>query len=40
MQISDDDTTIIVEKVGDKSAPYSEFLEEIKKVVSSGKECR
>lgn len=26
-RISDDDTTIIVEKKGDKSAPYSEFVE-------------
>lgn len=26
-RISDDDTTIVVEKKGDKGAPYSEFVE-------------
>jgi len=26
-RISDDDTTIIIEKKGDKAAPYSEFVE-------------
>ena len=40
VQISDDDTSIIVEKVGEKNAPYSEFLEDIRKAVSGGKECR
>ncbi|KAI1711466.1 cofilin/tropomyosin-type actin-binding protein [Ditylenchus destructor] len=39
-RISDDDTTIIVEKKGGKGAPYSEFVEEIRKVVGDGKECR
>jgi len=39
-RISDDDTTIVVEKKGDKGAPYSEFVDEIRKVVGNGKECR
>ncbi|KAK0408338.1 hypothetical protein QR680_003894 [Steinernema hermaphroditum] len=39
-RISDDDTTIIVEKMGEKGAPYSEFVEEIRKTVGDGKECR
>ncbi|TKR69906.1 hypothetical protein L596_021997 [Steinernema carpocapsae] len=39
-RISDDDTTIIVDKKGDKGAPYSEFVEEIRKAVGDGKECR
>ena len=39
-RISDDDTTIIVEKKGDKGAPYSEFVDEIRKIVGNGKECR
>ncbi|VDN04623.1 unnamed protein product [Thelazia callipaeda] len=39
-RISDDDTTIIVDKVGGKNAPYSEFVEEIRKSVGDGKECR
>ncbi|VDD96764.1 unnamed protein product [Enterobius vermicularis] len=39
-RISDDDTTIIVDKVGPKGAPYSEFVEEIRKSVGNGKECR
>ncbi|CAG9534289.1 unnamed protein product [Cercopithifilaria johnstoni] len=39
-RISDDDTTIIVDKIGNKNAPYSEFVEEIRKSVGDGKECR
>ncbi|MCP9259832.1 Protein CBR-UNC-60 [Dirofilaria immitis] len=39
-RISDDDTTIIVDKIGSKNAPYSEFVEEIRKSVGDGKECR
>ncbi|CEF69569.1 Actin-depolymerising factor homology domain-containing protein [Strongyloides ratti] len=39
-RISDDDTTIIVEKKGDKGAPYSDFLDAMKNCVGSGKECR
>ena len=39
-RISDDDTTIIVEKKGEKNSPYSEFVEEIGKIVGNGKECR
>jgi|UniRef100_A0AC35FQT2 cofilin len=39
-RISDDDTTIIVEKKGDKGAPYSEFVDDLRKAVGSGKECR
>ncbi|KAI3415565.1 Actin-depolymerizing factor 2, isoform c [Globodera pallida] len=39
-RISDDDTMIIVEKKGEKNAPYSEFVEEMKKVVGDGKQCR
>uniref|UniRef100_A0A914D755 ADF-H domain-containing protein n=1 Tax=Acrobeloides nanus TaxID=290746 RepID=A0A914D755_9BILA len=39
-RISDDDSTIIVEKKGEKNAPYSDFVEEIRKAVGSGKECR
>jgi len=39
-RISDDDTTIIIEKKGDKSAPYSEFVEEIRKSIPDGKDCR
>jgi cofilin len=39
-RISDDNTTIIVEKKGDKNAPYGEFVEEIKKICGSGQECR
>ncbi|CAD6197631.1 unnamed protein product [Caenorhabditis auriculariae] len=27
-------------KVGEKAAPYSEFVEELKKLVEGGKECR
>ncbi|VDN60789.1 unnamed protein product [Dracunculus medinensis] len=39
-RISDDDTTIIVDKIGDKGAPYSAFVEELRKSVGDGKECR
>ena len=39
-KIGKNDTAIEVEKIGDKNAPYSEFLEEIKKAVEGGKECR
>jgi len=40
-RISDDDTTIIVEKKGQKGAPYSEFAESIRTSLGSeGKECR
>jgi len=40
-RISDDDTTIIVEKKGAKGAPYSEFVEHIRHALGSeSKECR
>ncbi|PIC25545.1 hypothetical protein B9Z55_018434 [Caenorhabditis nigoni] len=39
-KIDKNDTAIVVEKVGDKNAPYSEFVEEMKKLVEDGKECR
>ncbi|KIH47443.1 Cofilin/tropomyosin-type actin-binding protein, partial [Ancylostoma duodenale] len=39
-KIDKNDTAIVVEKVGDKGAPYSEFVEEMKKAVDGGKECR
>lgn len=39
-QIDKNDTAIVVEKVGDKGAPYSEFIEELRKAVDGGKECR
>jgi len=39
-RISDDDTTIIVEKKGKKGAPYSEFVDELRGALGSGKECR
>uniref|UniRef100_A0A7E4V4R1 ADF-H domain-containing protein n=1 Tax=Panagrellus redivivus TaxID=6233 RepID=A0A7E4V4R1_PANRE len=39
-RISDDNTTIIVEKKGEKNAPYSEFVDELRKVVGNGQECR
>uniref|UniRef100_A0A915I3K9 ADF-H domain-containing protein n=1 Tax=Romanomermis culicivorax TaxID=13658 RepID=A0A915I3K9_ROMCU len=39
-RISDDDTTIIVEKKGAKTAPYNEFVDELGKAVATGKECR
>uniref|UniRef100_A0A0N4Z3H9 ADF-H domain-containing protein n=1 Tax=Parastrongyloides trichosuri TaxID=131310 RepID=A0A0N4Z3H9_PARTI len=39
-KISDDDTTIVVEKKGGKGAPYSEFIDEMKSCVGAGKECR
>ncbi|CAJ0588679.1 unnamed protein product [Cylicocyclus nassatus] len=39
-KIDKNDTAIVVEKVGDKGAPYSEFIEEMKKAVDGGKECR
>ncbi|EFO87754.1 CRE-UNC-60 protein [Caenorhabditis remanei] len=39
-KIDKNDTAIVVEKVGEKSAPYSEFVEEMKKLVEDGKECR
>ncbi|GMS78334.1 hypothetical protein PENTCL1PPCAC_509, partial [Pristionchus entomophagus] len=39
-KISDDDTTIIVDKVGEKGSPYAEFVEEIKKANEGGKQCR
>lgn len=40
LQIDKNDTAIVVEKVGEKNAPYSEFVEEMKKLVEDGKECR
>ncbi|KRZ53302.1 Actin-depolymerizing factor 2, isoform c, partial [Trichinella nativa] len=39
-RISDDDTTIIVEKKGLKGASYKEFQDELAKAVATGKECR
>ncbi|KAL7075993.1 hypothetical protein ACQ4LE_004491 [Meloidogyne hapla] len=39
-RISDDDTTIIVEKKGEKNAPYAEFVKEMKSLVGDGKQCR
>lgn len=40
-RISDDDTTIIVEKKGLKGSPYSEFVESIRHALGSeSKECR
>jgi len=39
-QISPDDTSIIVEKQGEKGAPYAEFIEAIREAVAGGKECR
>lgn len=39
-RISSDDTSIVVDKKGDKGAPYTEFVEEIRKSVGDGKECR
>ena len=39
-QIDKNDTAIVVEKVGDKGTPYSEFVEEMKNLVQDGKECR
>uniref|UniRef100_A0A0K0CZS1 ADF-H domain-containing protein n=1 Tax=Angiostrongylus cantonensis TaxID=6313 RepID=A0A0K0CZS1_ANGCA len=39
-KIDKNDTAIVVEKVGDKGAPYSEFIEEMRKAVDGGKECR
>ncbi|VDO22880.1 unnamed protein product [Haemonchus placei] len=39
-KIDKNDTAIVVEKVGDKGAPYSEFVEEMRKAVDGGKECR
>ncbi|VDO92704.1 unnamed protein product [Heligmosomoides polygyrus] len=39
-KIDKNDTAIVVEKVGDKGAPYSEFIEELRKAVDGGKECR
>jgi len=40
-RISDDDTTIIVEKKGLKGAPYSEFLDAIRHALGNeSKECR
>ncbi|KAI6230190.1 Actin-depolymerizing factor 2, isoform c [Aphelenchoides fujianensis] len=39
-RISDDLTTIVVEKKGDKKSPYSEFVSEIEKTCGSGQECR
>ncbi|PIO77679.1 Cofilin/tropomyosin-type actin-binding protein [Teladorsagia circumcincta] len=38
-KIDKNDTAIVVEKVGDKGAPYSEFVEEMRKAVDGGKEC-
>ncbi|KRY87076.1 Actin-depolymerizing factor 2, isoform c, partial [Trichinella pseudospiralis] len=39
-RISDDDTTIIVEKKGLRGASYKEFQDELAKAVATGKECR
>ena len=39
-KIDKGDTCIVVEKVGEKNAPYSDFVEEMKKCVEGGKECR
>jgi len=39
-RISDDDTTIIVEKKGKKGSPYGEFVEELRTALGTGKECR
>jgi len=39
-RISDDDTTIIVEKKGDKGTPYSDFVQAMKDLVGDGKQCR
>jgi len=40
-RISDDDTTIIVEKKGKKGTPYSEFVDELRGALGEGsKECR
>jgi len=39
-RISEDDTTIIVEKKGKRGTPYGDFVEEIRKSVGDGKECR
>ncbi|KFD72848.1 hypothetical protein M514_00003 [Trichuris suis] len=39
-RISDDDTTIIVEKKGQRGASYKEFQDELAKAIGSGKECR
>lgn len=39
-RISDDDTTIIVEKKGDKGSPYADFVKEMKTLVGDGKQCR
>jgi len=40
-RISDDDTTIIVEKKGKKGSPYGEFVDELRTALGSGnKECR
>lgn len=39
-RISDDDTTIIVDKKGAKNAPYGDFVEEIAAGIAGGKDCR
>uniref|UniRef100_A0AC35U1T1 ADF-H domain-containing protein n=1 Tax=Rhabditophanes sp. KR3021 TaxID=114890 RepID=A0AC35U1T1_9BILA len=39
-KISDDNTTIVVEKKGDKGAPYAQFVEDMKVCVGDVKECR
>ncbi|CAI4225164.1 unnamed protein product [Auanema sp. JU1783] len=39
-KIGKNDTCIEVEKVGEKGGSYGDFVEELKKIVEGGKECR